>query len=175
MGQIPWDTLEAAAPGIRVELPPSPRHDTWGSSPQAESQAGSFQISFPEPGQSSGMEGTSRSSCCNTRNTGKQLGAIPLPGIPGAAPQSPNTSFPDGKCLWNTFSTLQDPALEQTVASLQWESFHHNHPSSGTSQGESYSCCKNSDRHFCLHHFSSIVYHRNLSKITLYIFIYIYV
>lgn len=115
------------------------------SSPQAESQAGSLKISFPSRDKAPGRSEHSGGAAATLRTLGSSL-EHPTPRNPRCRSSNPKHIVSRWECLWNIFSTLQDPALEQNVASLQWESFHHHHPSSGTSRGESYSCCKNSDR-----------------------------
>lgn len=169
---------QAAASGIRVEHPPSPRQDTWGRTQAAlyrlNPRLDHLRSAYPSQGKAPGRSEHSGAAAATLGTLGSSL-EHPTPRNPWCRSSNPKHIVSRRKCLWNTFSMPQEQALEQNVASLQWESFHHHHLSSGTSRGESYSCCKNSDRPFCLHHFSSIVYHRNLSKIILYIFIYIYV
>lgn len=153
----------------------TPGAGTWTAPHRLGPRLDHLRSAFPSQGKAPGRSDHSGAAAATLGTLGSSL-EHPTPRDPWCLSSNPKHIISRQECLWNTFSMLQDPALEQTVASLQWESFHHHHhPGSGTSRGESYSCCKNSDRHFCLHHFSSIVYHRNLSKIILYIFIYIYV
>lgn len=114
----------AAAPGARGEHPPSARQHTWARTPAAA-------LTGQIPGWSTedqlSRAGAKLQEGVNIPEQLVQLSghweaawSIPLPGIPSAT--NPKHIISRWECLWNTFSVLQDPALEQTVASLPWES-----------------------------------------------------
>lgn len=142
-GQTPRDAPalprpQAAASGTTAERPPLP-----GTTPGAGTRAALHRLNprldhltsaFPSQGKAPGRSERSGAAAATLGTLGSSL-EHPTARNPQCRSSNPKHTVSRWECLWNTLSTLQDPALEQTVASLQWESFHRSHPSSGSSRG----------------------------------------